>query len=468
MTKLYSLLLLLGLLLARPAGAQSVPFPVDTLVKTGPLSQRINLVFLSDGYQPAQLPQFVSDVRNVVTGMFAQSPFREYQGYFNVFAVRVPSSDFGAQHPRTAADCSAMPRAIINTYFGSSFDVGGIHRLLVPARNSAIASVLATNFPLYDQAFVLVNTTEYGGAGGTVATSSINSNAREISIHEIGHSFADLADEYWAGPQYAAEGLNMTTQTNPALVRWAPWVGTGGAGVYPHAESPAWQRPHQNCKMRYLGVPFCPVCREAFVERIHALVPPVQGFSPAAAAVVDPTAAVPFALNLLAPAPNTLRVLWRRDGNLLARNTDRVTVPLAALSGGSHVVRAEVTDTTAFSRAASHFAQHTYVTEWTVTNTTTGTRLQAAAFDYRLETYPNPVVETLNLSYTLSRPAPVTVTVLDAAGRRLRTVLKQSTAATGTHEWHFSAAELGLRRPGSYVLVLDIDGTRVTRPLVKQ
>ncbi|GAB3825713.1 M64 family metallopeptidase [Hymenobacter jeollabukensis] len=462
----YSLFVLFCLLLSRAAFGQT--FPVDTLVKTGPLNQRINLVFLSDGYQTAQLPQFLSDVRGVVTGMFAQSPFREYQGYFNVFAVQVPSVDAGAKHPRTAADCSALPLATPNNYFGSSFDQGGIHRLLVPTRSSAVASVLAANFPLYDQAFVLVNSTEYGGSGGALATSSVNVSAREISIHEIGHSFASLIDEYWAGASYAREGLNMTAQTNPTLVRWAPWVGTNGVGVYPHAESPTWQRPHQNCKMRFLGVAFCDVCRQAFVERIHTLVRPVQGFSPAAATISNPTAAVPFALTLLAPAPNTLRVTWQRDGALLARNTSQVTVPLTALNTGTHTIRAEVTDTTAMTRASTHLSQHTYVTQWTVTNTATGTHLQASTFEYQLETYPNPVTDALNLSYKLSRPAPVTVTVLDETGRRLRTLVQEPAAAAGTHQWRFTAAELGLRRPGSYRLLLDIDGARISRQLVKE
>ncbi|MCC3157063.1 M64 family metallopeptidase [Hymenobacter sp. 15J16-1T3B] len=468
MKKLYSLLLLTGLLWGRAASGQTT-FQVDTLIKTGPLDQRVNIVFLSDGYQTAQLPQFVNDVRGVAAGLFAQSPFREYQNYFNVFAIRVPSVDAGAKHPRTAPDCTAMPAATVNNYFGSSFDQNSIHRLLVATRASAVAGVLSTHFPLYDQAFVLVNTTEYGGGGSTAyATFSINASSRETCIHEMGHSFANLADEYWAGPGYARERANQTAQTDPTLVRWAPWVGTGSVGVYPFVENPLWQRPHQNCKMRYLGSPFCNVCRETFVERIHTLVPPVQSFSPASTALSDPTAAVPFALTLLAPSPNTLRVTWQRDGAPLARNTSQVTVPLTALNTGTHVIRAEVTDTTGFSRATTHAAQHTYVTQWTVTNTATGTHLQASSFEYQLETYPNPVTDALNLSYRLSRPAPVTVTVLDEAGRRVRTVLQERAAAAGTHQWRFTAAELGLRRPGTYRLVLDIDGARVSRPLVKE
>lgn len=463
----YSFCLLLALLLSRLSTAQV--FPVDTLIKTGPPSQRINIVFLSDGYQAAQLPQFVNDARTMANYLLTQSPFREYRNYFNVFAVRVPSVDAGAGHPRTAPDCTSMPIATVNNYFGSTFDQNNIHRLVVATRRSAVSSVLAGSFPLYDQAFVLVNSTEYGGAGSTAyATFSINSSARETCAHEIGHSFANLADEYWAGAGYARERPNMTAQTSPTLVRWAPWVNTGGVGVYPHVEDPTWQRPHQNCKMRYLGAPFCAVCSETLVERIHTLAPPLQSFSPGTYTITDPVAAVPFSVTLLAPTPNTLRVNWRRDGNLIARNTSQVTVPAAQLNTGTHVIRAEITDTTAFVRTASHLTLHTYVQEWTVQNTATGTRMQAATFEYQLAAYPNPVANDLTLSYKLGRTAPVTVTVFDAAGRRVRTVVQERAAAPGTHEWHFTAAELGLRRPGTYQLVLDVDGTRLSRQLVKE
>lgn len=463
----YAFCLVLALLLSRLTTAQV--FPVDTLIKNGPPSQRINIVFLSDGYQAAQLPQFVNDARTMANYLFTQSPFREYRSYFNVFAVRVPSVDAGAGHARTAPDCTTMPAATVNNYFGSAFDQNNIHRLVVATRRTAVASVLAGSFPLYDQAFVLVNSTEYGGAGSTAyATFSINSSARETCAHEIGHSFANLADEYYPGAGYMRERANLTAQSDPTLARWAPWMNTGGVGLYPHAEDPTWKRPHQNCKMRYLGVPYCPVCTETIIERIHTLASPLQDFSPANAAIVDPTAAVPFALTLLAPTPNTLRVTWRRDGNLLARNTSQVTVPAAQLNTGTHVVRAEVIDTTAFSRAASHLTLHAYVQEWTVTNTATGTRAQAASFEYQLAAFPNPVTDKLTLSYKLGRVAPVSVTLFDAAGRRVRTVVQEAAAAPGTHEWQFTAAELGLRRPGTYQLVLDMDGTRISRQLIKE
>ena len=450
---------------ATPAAAQT--FPVDTLVKTGALTRRINLVFVPDGYLASEMPQFLTRVNQTLNSLFAQSPFLEYRPYFNAFAIEVPSAQSGSTHPRTAPDCGATLAFAATTYFNTTFDFANIHRLLVPQGNAAVGAVLAANFPRYDQVFVLVNSPQYGGSGGTWATASANASATEIMVHEIGHSFAGLSDEYWAGPQYARESQNMTQTTTPATVRWAPWVGTSGIGIYPHTTDPTWQKPHQNCKMQFLGVPFCAVCREAFVEKFHALVTPLQAYSPTALAINAPTQNLAFALTLLPPAPNTLRVTWTRDGTVFARNTATTTVPLALLPPGTHVVRAVVVDTTALTRRATHFAQHSYTVEWTINRTATGVSLASTAAEYEVETYPNPVGNALNLSYTLPRPAPVVLMVLDAAGRAVKTI-RYARLAPGRYQYQLRPQDLGLRAAGVYTLLLNVDGVPISRRLIKE
>ncbi|WP_210516555.1 M64 family metallopeptidase [Hymenobacter terricola] len=460
------LLMLLGGALATPAAAQT--FPVDTLVKTGPLTKRINLVFVPDGYRASEMPLFLTRVTQTMNSLFGQTPFLEYRSYFNAFAIEVPSTQSGSTHPRTAPDCSPTSVVYANTTaFGSTFDYGGIHRLLVPAATAAIGTVLANNFPRYDQVFVLVNDTEYGGSGGALATASANTSATEIMVHEIGHSFAGLSDEYWAGAQYARETQNMTQTTNPATVRWAPWVGTNGIGIYPHTTDPTWQKPHQNCKMQFLGMPFCAVCREAFVEKFHTLVSPLQSYSPTALAINAPTQNLQFALTLLPPAPNSIRVTWTRDGIVFARNTTSITVPLAQLPVGTHVVRAVVIDTTALTRRATHLTQHSYTVDWTINRTVTGVTMASATAEYEVETYPNPVGDLLNLNYTLPRTAPVVLTVLDAAGRTVRTI-RYNRQAPGRYQYQLKPDELGIRAVGVYTLLLNVDGVPISRQLVKE
>src|SRR6185295_17090525 len=98
-------------------------FKIDTVLYNGSSEKRINIVFLSDGYQQSELDNYITDVRSIVLKLFAQEPFSEYSTYFNVFAIRVPSNVSGA-----APD----PSKPIDNYFGSTFNYGGIDRLLVP------------------------------------------------------------------------------------------------------------------------------------------------------------------------------------------------------------------------------------------------------------------------------------------------------------------------------------------------
>ena len=459
------LLLMLCAVLSMPVAAQ--PFPVDTLVKTGSLTKRINLVFVPDGYKEAEMPLFVSRAKQALNSMLTQSPFQEYQQYFNAFAIKVPSAESGTTHPRTAPDCGSTPAFTASTYFNSTFDVGSIHRLLVPQRTAALGMVLAQSFPTYDQVFVLVNSTEYGGSGGQFATFSANNNAAEIAIHEIGHSFAGLSDEYWAGSQYARETPNMTQTTNPSTVRWASWMGTNGVGIYPHVDHPEWEKPHQSCKMQFLDMPFCSVCKEAFVERMHNLVSPLQACSPTTFAISNPSQDLSFALTLLPPNPNTLKVTWTCDGKVFARNTAATTVPLAQVPSGMHTVRAVVVDTTALTRQASHAIQHSYTVDWTITRTVSGVSMASATAVYEVETYPNPVSDVLTLNYQLPRVAPVTVTVYDATGRKVKTI-RYNRQSAGRYHYQLRPEELGISQAGIYTLLLDVDGIPITRQLVKQ
>ena len=461
---LLPLLWLSGALTA-PVAAQT--FPVDTLVKTGPLARRINLVFVPDGYQASEMQLFRTRVTQVLASLFSQTPFQEYQPYFNAFAIEVPSAQSGTTHPRTAPDCGATTAFAATTYFNSTFDYGNIHRLLVPQGNAALGTVLARNFPSYDQVFILVNSTEYGGSGGQFATASANTSATEIMVHEVGHSFAGLSDEYWAGTQYARETANMTQTTDPTTVRWAPWMNTNGIGIYSHTTDPSWKKPHQNCKMQFLGVPFCAVCREAFVEKFHTLVSPLQAYAPTALAINAPTQDLPFALTLLPPTPNTLRVTWTRDGTVFARNRATTTVPLAQFPTGTHTIRAVVVDTTALTRRTAHLTQHSYTVTWTVNRTATGVSMASATAEYEVETYPNPVSDALSLNYTLPRPSPVTLRVLDAAGRTVKT-LRYGRQQAGRYQYQLPAHELGMRAAGQYTLLLDLDGVTSSRQLVKE
>ena len=146
---LYNRLVLFTLLIIAIKG-NTQTFPVDTIQNYGAVSNRIMLAYLSDGYTTSELNTFVTDVQGINTGLFAQSPFKEYQYFFNAYSIKVPSVAPGAIHPANASDESSsggQPIANPSNYFKSTFDYGSIHRLLVPTNYSGLSNILAANIP---------------------------------------------------------------------------------------------------------------------------------------------------------------------------------------------------------------------------------------------------------------------------------------------------------------------------------
>lgn len=363
------------------AAAQS--FPIDSVQSNGARNKRINLVFVSDGYQSAQLNTFVTNVTTINTALMATVPFSEYKTFFNTYLIKVPSTNSGARHPGTAADESSsggQPVANPTTYFSTTFDYGSIHRLVVPPSSTPIFNVLSANLPQYTQGFVLVNSPYYGGSGGTFATSTTHASSTEIAIHEIGHSLASLADEYWAGDGYAAEKANMTKTSNPATVKWKNWVGIKNVGVYAYGTSgtPAtWYRPHQSCKMQYLGYPFCSVCSEAFVNRFHSLVNMINNYAPTSTSfTLSDTIATTFTVNNLQTTSNTISVKWYLNGSTTPFATgSTISIPYSNFATGSNTIKATVFDSTTLSKSYLPAIGYSNSVTWTVTKPSAFARL---------------------------------------------------------------------------------------------
>jgi hypothetical protein len=350
-------------------------FPVNTLLDNGNRPNRIILAYLADGYQASEQTTFNTNATTLNNGLFGQSPFNVYKNFFNCYSINVPSTQSGAVHPATASDegsSGGQPAANPTNYFGSTFDYGSIHRLVVPVNGAALNSVLALNVADYDQAFIVVNSAYYGGSGGTFATSTTHPSAIEVAIHEIGHSFAGLADEYWAGDIYAAEKPNMTQNTNPLTVKWKNWYGLNSIGIFPYGASgnpSVWFRPHQNCKMQFLGVPFCSVCSERIVDRIHQLVNMADAFTPTTTSfTLTNTSPVSLGVTALQNTPSTITTNWYLNGSAtpFATNQASVTIPFASLAFGTNTVKAQVVDNTTLSK--SYLPAGGYVNEvvWTI------------------------------------------------------------------------------------------------------
>ncbi len=421
MKKFITILILMGL----PTLLTAQQFEVVTIAETASIDKRINLVFLGDGYRSAQLGQYLNDVEDIVEQLFDTSPLKEYKDHFNVYAIKVPSNESGA-----ARD----PAALIDNYFGSTYNYAGIERLLVPTRNDRVAAVLADNFPQYDQVFMVVNDDKYGGSGGWIATASTHSESGEVAIHEIGHSFAALSDEYWAGSQYAWETDNMTRNSNTSTNKWTNWIGDQGIGIYPHSGDATWYKPHQNCKMQFLGVDFCAVCIESLIKTIHSLTNPVDAFDPTEQDQLN--SIQNFGYTRLSPTPNTLKSFWVLDNDTIEYNTDIISLQSNELSG-LHQLKLSVVDTTKFSRkntlkmstitwsieggAPSNQVRSEFITSIILrqdleTPVVTGVD-DLFITDIALNTYPNPAGEKITITFNNPTPAPFELQLVDIGGK---------------------------------------------------
>ena len=325
-------------------------FPVSDIMINGSNDSRVNIVFLGDGYKQNQMADYIADVEDVTSALFNTVPYSNYTNYFNVYAVEVPSDDSGTDHPGTAPDCGGYNNDVFyaDTYFDSSFDLYNIHRLLYIENSSAAFDVLTDNVPDWDIIFVMVNTTMYGGAGGTFAVFSRHQSSTEIAIHEIGHSFAGLSDEYWAGFNYARENSNMTENDNPDTITWSPWLYDNGIGIYPY-EYPGneWFRPHQNCKMQFLGPPFCSVCVEQTIKSVYSVLSPVDSYYPSELEL-DAFLSETLSFNIVPifPYPSTLNINWFIDNQLIAEDVLDIEIETSNYSLEQHEVKVVIEDLT--------------------------------------------------------------------------------------------------------------------------
>jgi hypothetical protein len=250
---------------------------VTTLQETGPAAKRYDLVFVGDGYRASEMQLFHDQAAAQWASIKKRQPFAALATSFNVWLVDVASQDSGADNE--------TPGAVRNTALGANFFCNGIERLL--CANATKAREFAQQAPGADQIAILVNTTKYGGAGGSVATvAGGNTSAGEILIHELGHSMAGLADEYtspgtFTGAEPGEPNISKLTaaQMRSTGAKWSALLGQSApsGGVIDTFEGAKYAekgvyRPSDNSIMRSLGREFDPVGTAAMRAAVLAKV----------------------------------------------------------------------------------------------------------------------------------------------------------------------------------------------------
>jgi len=302
-----------------------------------------------------------------------------------------------------------------NNFLGTTFDVG-VHRCVYSNSTNRVTNVLASNVPDFDIAFVLGNSPEYGGCGGTYAFLSNHPSAPEIVVHELGHSFGNLADEYWFSG--TGESPNKTKNNDPATNRWKNWIGTNNVGVFPYEESPTWFRPHQNCEMRYLNREFCSVCKQQLVERVHSLQNPIDSFTPSNAASINLSGPITFNVNEILPIPNTLKNTWNLNGITQSETTNSLTIAAADFPSGANTVLFSVVDNNSLLRVDNHATLHVGTISWTVNKSLSSVDVSSNQRNFSI--YPNPAKSQIFIKDESRSLKNITVEIIDAAGRSLR------------------------------------------------
>lgn len=320
--------------------------------------------------------------------------------------------------------------------------------------------MLAANVPFYDQAVVLVNSPEYGGCAGVFSFFSKHSSANEIMVHELGHSFLGLADEYYFAP--TGEKPNKTQDNNPQTNRWRNWIGTNAVDIYPHAENPSWFRPHQACAMRYLGNPFCAVCSEATIERIHQLLGPIEAFSPSDAVLEAGQNDVNFAVDLIYPNPNTLEFTWELNNDLIDDQNAAITIANADLVEGNNSLVFSVVDNTSLVRTDNHAAIHINTVSWTIHKVLGIEEIQTSENSFSL--YPNPSADVVHLKVHNLESSQLTYELLNMTGQSIKK------APVNLNKSDSFVIDLGNLAPQTYILnIYDEHNTKLhTHKVVKK
>ena len=271
------------------------PAPHRYLLKSGSPQEKIDVAIVAEGYTKEEAEQFYKDAQVAVEAILAHEPFGTYKDRFNFVAIALESKDSGVSVPREGL--------WKDTAVGSNYDTFYSDRYLTTSCVWKMHDALC-GIP-YEHLVILANTDTYGGGGiynSYTLTTALHKDFKPVVVHEFGHSFAGLADEYYYDDQFVEYYYpdsepweqNITTLFDfeskwddmlpkiiqiPTPVEGNVWekikAGTKPesiVGVYEGAgyQSKGVYRPYPDCRMKTNAAEsFCPVCQRAIARIIE-------------------------------------------------------------------------------------------------------------------------------------------------------------------------------------------------------
>jgi hypothetical protein len=199
---------------------------VISILDNGPVAGKVDLLVLAEGYREADRAKFVADAKRLVGVMFDTEPYKTRHSDFNVRALFLASPEAGISNPRKDVHHDSP--------LGCSFNAFDSDRYVLTFDDVNLRET-AAQAP-YDALIILINERKYGGGGIYNLWSTVTADTEPASyvfVHEFGHSFAGLADEYYTS-QVAYEGFaqkgvepwepNVTALLDPATLKWRDLV----------------------------------------------------------------------------------------------------------------------------------------------------------------------------------------------------------------------------------------------------
>ena len=264
---------------------RSKEYKTFNVLHNGDPSNKVDIVFIPEGYTKDEMDKFKKDCNKFENFFFNTSPYKENKDKFNIYGVEAPSLEEGTDIP---AD-HVWKKTLLN----SSFYSLDLDRYLMTTDNKTVRDV-ASNVP-YDQIIIVVNTSRYGGGAiynDYSVVVSDNHFSEYIIIHEFGHGFAFLADEYYTSDvsyenfypkdveplepnittliDFSSKWKDMVESSTPIPTpvedKYLKKVGAFAGGGY---SSKGIFRPCYDCTMKSATVNnFCPVCKRAIQRMI--------------------------------------------------------------------------------------------------------------------------------------------------------------------------------------------------------
>ena len=286
---IYMMLLLLLLLpqtaMAKNTEKSKTTFPVQVIHKTGDDKENFVIVIMGDGYTAGQQDQFLEDATQKARGMLTWSPYREYSDRINIYAVQAVSNEsgigvYGGKSPDTYFHVKVYGKA-------AGFTNGGDERA------KALRTELEENY-LDEGAnvgtiHILCNDTgSYGASVNPLFSFSTNSEDNSngmVMAHETAHSIGGLGDEY----ERYTNKPNTSDTTDPEKIKWSKMLGFRGIGITNAGTDTAFA-PSRECMMRWLGQPFCEVCKMELARKLNNT---DYVSRPAALYISDPEVSIP-------------------------------------------------------------------------------------------------------------------------------------------------------------------------------